>query len=355
MMKTRLRGCILGTAIGDAVGLPREGLTPQRAAKLFGDKPLSQRLFLGRGLCSDDTEHTVMTALALLDGDDSPATFAHNFARRLRWWFLRFPAGVGFGTARACLKLWIGFSPAHSGVKSAGNGPAMRSALLGVVADSPEALKALVAASTAVTHADDRARQGAELVATAAYLVSREGQTSLNGSEILEALRPIATDEELAHNMGLVQEALRNGDQPEALAKQLHLHRGVSGFVNHTVPIAIYCWVAHRGSYRDAVESAVCLGGDSDTVAAITGALAGSELGADAIPEAWLQNLAEWPCGRRWLTTLCDQLAERIATDTQATPVGPIRSANPIALTLRNIVFLSLVLGHGFRRLAPPY
>jgi len=82
-------------------------------------------------MISDDTEHTLMVAQSLLKHPDDAAAFARSLAWRLRWWFLGLPAGVGLATARACLKLWLGFPPQRSGVHSAGNGPAMRSALLG--------------------------------------------------------------------------------------------------------------------------------------------------------------------------------------------------------------------------------
>ena len=59
-------GCILGIAAGDAIGLPREGLSARRAERMFGDSPMSQRFMFGRGMCSDDTEHTVMLGLAYL-------------------------------------------------------------------------------------------------------------------------------------------------------------------------------------------------------------------------------------------------------------------------------------------------
>ncbi|QDV24529.1 ADP-ribosylglycohydrolase [Aureliella helgolandensis] len=58
-------GCILGTAVGDALGLPYEGLTPQRAPRLLG-LPGRYRFLLGRGMISDDTEHTCMVAQSLM-------------------------------------------------------------------------------------------------------------------------------------------------------------------------------------------------------------------------------------------------------------------------------------------------
>ena len=67
----RITGLLLGTAVGDSLGLPREGLSGRRAARLY-DGPLRQRLVLGRGMLSDDTEHACMTAQALLTAGDDP-------------------------------------------------------------------------------------------------------------------------------------------------------------------------------------------------------------------------------------------------------------------------------------------
>ncbi len=164
----RIAGVILGTAVGDALGLPFEGLSRPRARRLFGDGPLRHRLVFGRGMVSDDTEHTWMVGQALLASGYDVERFAHELAWRMRWWLLRLPAGVGLATARAILKLWCGFSPTRSGVWSAGNGPAMRAALLGAcLADDPERLHRFVRASTRLTHVDPRAESGALIVALA--------------------------------------------------------------------------------------------------------------------------------------------------------------------------------------------
>src|SRR5450432_1683574 len=131
---TLLTGVILGTAIGDALGLPREGLSRRRARKLFGDPPLRHAFIGGRGMTSNDTEHACMTAQALLASHGDPRSFARSLSWRLRGWILALPAGVGLATARAAIKLWLGFGPDRSGVWSAGNGPAMRAAIIGVYA-----------------------------------------------------------------------------------------------------------------------------------------------------------------------------------------------------------------------------
>ena len=57
---SHILGCLLGTAVGDAAGLRREGLSKRRAQRMYGQRPIRPDLLFGRGLCSDDTEHTVM-------------------------------------------------------------------------------------------------------------------------------------------------------------------------------------------------------------------------------------------------------------------------------------------------------
>ena len=124
-LASALEGCLLGTAVGDALGLPREGLSPEKAGRLFGDE-VRHRLIAGRGMLSDDTEHAAMTAQALTRHVGDADAFGRDLAWRLRWWSLALPPGVGLATARACMKLWLGFSYESSGVFSAGNGPLMR-------------------------------------------------------------------------------------------------------------------------------------------------------------------------------------------------------------------------------------
>lgn len=164
--QSRFRAVLIGTAVGDALGLPAEGVSRRRIGRLFPG-PWRHRLILGRGMVSDDTEHTVFISQALLAQPESAERFARRFARSLRWWFVSLPAGIGLGTGRAIVRLWLGFPPARSGVRSAGNGAAMRVAPIGArFADKPERRVAYVQAATRVTHSDPRALVGAEAVAS---------------------------------------------------------------------------------------------------------------------------------------------------------------------------------------------
>lgn len=90
-----IEGCLIGCAVGDAIALPYEGLSSRRARR-FASFPLRHRLVFGRGMVSDDTDHTVFVAQALLSAPRSPDDFARSLAWRLRFWLLCLPAGIGF-------------------------------------------------------------------------------------------------------------------------------------------------------------------------------------------------------------------------------------------------------------------
>ena len=105
-----LLGCLLGGAVGDALGLPAEGIGRERLARLWRGE-WKHRLILGRGMFSDDTEHTLMVAAALVRHPADVAAFRETLAGSLRWWLATLPAGTGLATARAIVRLWCGISP----------------------------------------------------------------------------------------------------------------------------------------------------------------------------------------------------------------------------------------------------
>jgi ADP-ribosylglycohydrolase len=367
--------CLLGTAIGDSIGLPREGLSRRRAKRIFGGPPLEHSFFFGYGAVSDDAEHACLTAQALIASAGEPELFAKELARRLRWWLLMMPAGIGLATLRAILKLWLGFSPATSGVRSAGNGPAMRATILGVfAANDLQKLARLVRISTRITHTDPRAEQGAMIVALAAAYSLAPPRGEFAAADFLRFVMPYVADDGLRANLTAACEAASRGESAEQFADSLGCTRGVSGFINHSVPVAIFCWLRHRDNFRAAIESAVCLGGDTDTVAAIVGGVLGARVRTfktmddeRATPDSWLEGILMWPrrgsrsmlplelwllrSNYNWMAGLSEQLPEVAQT---GQPQRPFTRPWPIVL-VRNALFAALVLLHGFRRLLPPY
>jgi ADP-ribosylglycohydrolase len=202
-----MHACLLGGALGDSIGLPFEGMGARRIAGLRKGR-LAQSLVFGRGMVSDDTEHAVMTLLSMDAADGDVGRFARALAGRLRWWLAGLPAGIGLGTARSILKLWMGVSPQRSGSSSAGNGPLMRAAVIGVrFKGDAELRREFVDASTLVTHRDVRALEAGRLVAEcAAMAADRADQT-----EILAKLACMVESDEMKERFGHLRESLGKG------------------------------------------------------------------------------------------------------------------------------------------------
>lgn len=352
-MKDRLAGILLGAAVGDALGLPAEGLSPRRRRRLFPG-PWRHRFLLGRGMLSDDTEHALFVAQSLLNYPADAGAFQRRLAWHLRWWFLGLPAGIGLATARACIKLCLGFPPTRSGVFSAGNGPAMRSAISGgYFHNDPLAMEAFVRASTEITHTDPKAIIGALAVARlAACAVEHDANRPPSVEEVADLLIRLAPDEPQWSRLTCqIKESYSAGLSVSAFAAKLGLDNGVTGYVYHTVAVAAYAWLRHYGDFRSTVEAVLDCGGDTDTVAAIAGALAGATVGVNGIPKIWLEGIVDWPRS----TGLLQRVAERLAEQREeGRPLGPVAYCR-LGVLPRNLLFLAVVLAHGFRRLAPPY
>jgi len=336
---------LLGTAVGDSLGLPAEGLSAGRIARKWPG-PWRHRLLGNRGMISDDTEHTVFVAQSLLASRGDTAVFQRHLASKLRLWLLCLPAGIGFATLRAIIKLWLGFPPSRSGVYSAGNGPAMRSAVIGVYfANDPRTLVEFVSASTRLTHTDPRAEIGAMAIAlTAAWAVQNSGDP--DPMEIRELwLSAGAENREWRQIVETLVNAHAKGDSVNAVAQDFGLEKGISGFVFHSVPIALYSWLCHHRDFRGSLESVLQCGGDTDTVGAMTGALAALHA---PIPEEWLKPIRDYPVSRTYLV----ELARSMEASCEGDGASPPRFCW-LLLPARNLFFLLVVLFHGFRRLIP--
>ncbi len=343
-------GCLLGTAIGDAFGLPYEGLSKQRQNKLYPNLKNYHFIF-NKGMISDDTEHTCMVAQSLIVSAGNTSIFTKQLAFRLRWWLLGLPAGIGDATLKSIIKLWLGFPPQNSGVFSAGNGAAMRSAIIGVCYGSDiQKLRELVRASTRLTHTDIKAEYGALAVALAAYLSSQK--LIVSPQMYYEKLENLIGLQQIEF-LSLIKQACDSaefGEATQSFATKLGLSKGISGYIYHTVPVVIQTWLRYQQDYQTAILEIVGCGGDTDTTAAILGGIVGAAVGKDGIPQVWLHNLWEYPRNVKWI----ESLGSRLSSSYQNTKQSSLPLA-VYAVFLRNILFLAIVIFHGFRRLLPPY
>lgn len=343
----RLVGLLLGTAVGDALGLPAEGLRPATIRKLRWAGNWRHRLLPGRGMWSDDTEHTIMLAQALVVSEGDPTKFARSMAWELRWWLLGLPAGVGLATLRSIMKLWLGFTPHHSGVFSAGNGPCMRASLIGACfPDDEQKRQDLTTAHTRLTHSDPKAFTAARAVAEVAALLSTSDQAPTL-TVVIHAMDHDDADAEWKSILSAIQDAVGNGYTADHFLESIggDARRGISGYAYHTVPVVIFFGLVNGWEFKPTLTQVIDAGGDADSTGAIAGALCGTFGGRNCVPCEWIDGIAEWPVGIHGLVDLGEALSEG--------RMLRVRSYWSPALMIRNIFFLAVVLMHGFLRLVP--
>jgi ADP-ribosylglycohydrolase len=225
----------------------------------------------------------------------------------------------------------------------------MRSGIIGAYFfDDPIRRKEFVSAATRLTHTDPKAEVAALAVAEAAAWAMLQ-QESLQG--LASKLAQLDDGEEWRAICRKLEQGLAEGTSTSGFADGLGLRNGVSGYSYHSVPVALYAWLQTPNDFREALTSALDCGGDTDTVGAIVGALAGATVGISGIPSEWLSGICEWPRSRKLLGEAAGRLACQTPTGKS---MGPVRYFW-LGLAPRNLAFLAIVLSHGFRRLAPPY
>ncbi len=123
------------------------------------------------------------------------------------------------------------------------------------------------------------------------------------------------------------------------------MNKGVTGYSVSTLKAVLYVWWTEGDDYRKVIEKIILMGGDTDTTAAILGAILGAKYGATSLPQDWQATIHDWPISLNWL----NKLAGSLAGEKERKPKYPFF---PILLT-RNLLFMVLVLFHGFKRLIP--
>ena len=292
-----------------------------------------------------------MVAQALLSHPRDAVAFQRSLGWKLRWWFAGLPGGVGLATAKACLRLWVGFPADRAAGRSAGSGPAMRSAIIGAYFAKDEARRReFVSASSRLTHRGWQAETAALAVAECVALTTR--QASQPGvSDVLATLGDLSAEAEWQSILSKIESGLSTRSSVAEFVRTMGLERGVSGYSLHVVPVAVYAWLRHPHDFRATLTAALNCGGDTDTVGAVLGAMTGAGVGRNEIPVEWRDAIWEWPRSVAFMERVAARLAEQAASRDALGPVGYFWPA----LIMRNLLFLAVVLAHGFRRLAPPY
>lgn len=307
-------GALLGLALGDALGLVVEAEPPAVAreyaaglrAGRAGERHHPQFPF---GQYSDDTQLARELLLSLAEGGGwEPARFGSRLAALV---VTGRDVGAGPGTRSAALRLALGAPWTLAGTPApyAGNGSAMRVAPIGALFRQDEpAWRRCASEQSLLTHHDPRCTAGALALAGAAALAA--GREPLDPPAFLDRVARWCDSESPA-----VASAVRGvGDwlplPPAEAARRLHdagldagyagAWRGISALVVPSVAWSLYAFLRTPDDWWEVICTAIEVGGDTDTLAAMAGALAGARLGSEALPQALLQRVTDqgvWGAG----------------------------------------------------------
>ncbi len=333
-LEDRFLGCLVGFAIGDALGSPVEFKSRQEIVETFGGPVRDYQPREGLVLVAGHEESempdlppgatTEDTALALLQAQSiirtgglvEPLDFGPYMTRLLDGPLVDFLGATTFASltrARATGDYGAGLD----GERAAGNGVALRLAPLGLLHSYGQYDRARFLndceRAARLTHANPIAIGAGVAVAAAVRLLCR--QDILPEDLMAAALDllppgylglPMAGNplrQKLLSAQDYLEERQTLVDNVEASDLSVDWFRidlnnlercGTSGYAPETIGAAFYAFTARKDSFEEAVTLAVNAGGDTDSVAAITGALAGAYHGLEAIPLRWREGLLNY-------------------------------------------------------------
>ncbi len=278
----RAAGAVVGSAVGDALGAPFEfGPTGAFSAR-FPTSGAGGEMCGGGGWdpgeATDDTQMAVLVAESLLErsGLDLPDIFA-----RFQRWAASEPKDIGLQTEDVLSNgmPWDLAAAIHFQVnqRAAGNGSLMR-ASTSAVYFAPAGQKATMDAAhriAALTHGDRAAWEGTAIFHELIRLTFEDTDPLAALPNILALVHP--------DHRGRYATILSSDWHPDQATE-------FNGAVWPCLGSAVWALRTTTG-FEDAIRAAIDLGGDTDTVAAVTGGLAGAYYGLDAIPTRWIQSL----------------------------------------------------------------
>jgi ADP-ribosylglycohydrolase len=299
----RFQGSALGTFVGDAMGREVEGWSWEQIRARHG---ILKRI--GEGLYTDDTEMMIGIMEALReDPCFAPALIAQRFLANFHPF-----RGYGARIYGIMARLRQGASWDEVGTDSWGNGGAMRIAPIGFFYyDERERLQEVALLCTQITHRHPEGLAGALAQALAVGLALQKGiqGETIDPSVFLEEVveRVHAVDGGVAAELGRIAEMGYGGDLETKIERiAATFPRDVSAI--GAVPAAIAAFLFNV-DFQDTVLTAVNCGGDTDTIGAMAGALAGAYYGHSSIPSAWLEPLENGEKGRDYVASLAEELA----------------------------------------------
>ena len=299
-LRDRFQGCLLGLAVGDALGAPYEGLPATDIYHQFGPPDVIASNPSGGTLYyTDDTQMTIGVAETLVDhgrieGAELMKVFASNYHP---------DRGYGKG-ARQIIGTaieggdWRAVAETVFPGGSLGNGAAMRVAPVGLLfCDNLDDVWEQARQSARPTHRHAVGIEAAQVMALAVALAVNSNTIDRRGF-LNELLQRAQTDEIRWALKTAIR--LKRGDSIAVLGSSLEAHRSVI--------TAIAAFAATPEDYPFAVGRVIGLGDDTDTLAAMAGALCGAFGGTAAVPTGLVERLEEQGKGGGYIRELAVRL-----------------------------------------------
>ena len=298
----KFQGCLLGVAIGDTLGHPFEGKLRSEIYSYFSD--FDEFIQKNKSIFktyTDDTQLTLHTAEALIKGNGFNID---NFIREYVNWLDDPPIGPGYGCISSIRKLKYGVEWKQAASNSGGNGTTMRIAPVGLFYSKDlKALKTTAIKSSIITHSHPAASAGAVVIARAiAFLIGKNPETgfsieeffdvitsSISNSqdeiweEFVKILHKLKSNLSIPIESGLIKFSQAGVKSPYFIEQYLG-QAFVHPYTVSTVACSILIFLKMLTSFKDCIFELATAGGDSDTVGAIGGCLAGVYFGLENIP-----------------------------------------------------------------------
>ena len=299
----RFLGSALGTFVGDALGEPVEGWPHGAIYRQFG---LLDHMVRGRARYTDDTQMMIGILETLLErGKFDPALCAVKFQEN-------FDPMRGYGRRifGVMERIRQGVPWDQVGTDSFGNGGAMRIAPIGCYYYSDvAAIKEQAVLSARITHNHPEGLAGAVAQATAVGAALQHGLSNqpIKPEAFLDNItaQVVDIDEGFAESLDAIK-SISRGPMLEIIESVASRYT-LSLRAIESVPAAIGAFVL-TDSFRDGVVLAVNLGGDTDTIGAMAGAIAGAYYGYSQIPQEWLDPLENGAKGRDYVVHCVKEL-----------------------------------------------
>jgi poly(ADP-ribose) glycohydrolase ARH3 len=283
---SRFSGCLLGSALGDAIG--------ELAFHNTNIERLSYKLEVVKELIyTDDTAMTIGIAESLLQrGHLNPEhlgeTFQKNFHREPWRGYASGPPTIFAAVAQTGATYVEAAKSLFGGRGSFGNGAAMRIAPVGLFYHDSSDLYEKVRLSASVTHAHPVGVDGSAIQAKAvAQAMDLDPETEFSPEDFLNGLLGFTRTPEMKRKLLLVRGLIGENVSPVRAAQQI----GRSVSAHESVPFSIYSFLLYPRSYENCLFCSILNGGDRDTLGAMAGAISGAYLGVDALPQTWLVKL----------------------------------------------------------------